>query len=112
MRTEERRTKEATWARKFEVGKWEWGRKWEEGWRRERGKKSEGREWAWVWDEGSMRTTVGESLQKEGWSREVEKKNTEQPLGFVWGKVAARVLEWEPGMWGRVTGHRRRAGSA
>lgn len=112
MRTEERRTKEATWARKFEAGKSEWGRKWEEGWRRERGKKSKGRGWAWVWVEGSMRTTVGESLPKEGWSREVGKKSREQPSGFVWGKVAARVLEWEPGMWGRVTGCRGGAGSA
>lgn len=111
MRTEERRPKEATWARRFEVGKLEWRRKWEEGWRRERGKKSEGREWAWVWDEGSKTMTAGEFLQKEGWSREVEEKNMEQPLGFVWDKAAARVLGWETNMWVKVTGYRRRAGT-
>lgn len=59
-----------------------------------------------------MRMTVGEFLQKEGWSKEVEKKNKEEPWGFVWDKVAARVLVWETSVWVKVTGCRRRAGSA
>lgn len=74
-------------------------------WRRERGKKSEGRELTLVWDEGLMRMTEGEFLQKEGWKREVEeKKNKEEPWGLVWDKVAARVLVWGTSVWVKVTG--------